>query len=190
LICNILARTDKRGTDVQALDEAVTEAVETLSPERLAAANINPVSGLATDYLNHFNNVVMLLELIGDMPEMAGEILEWEPLAYPDYFAQSHFREKELAILAYRLAKAEFRGPFDTVVAALDHSMSEAKTMLALCDPPTDEMAVKIGMLVGERMKPLISKASGIINGAAGTLPQTATRDADEAQASIDELFP
>ena len=31
---------------------------------RLADANINPVTGLATDYLNHFNEAIMLLEML------------------------------------------------------------------------------------------------------------------------------
>ena len=31
--------------------------------------NIDPQTLLATDYLNHFNEIVMLLELIPDMPE-------------------------------------------------------------------------------------------------------------------------
>ena len=35
---------------------------------RLRAANINPRTGLATDYLNHFNEAIMLLEMIPDMP--------------------------------------------------------------------------------------------------------------------------
>lgn len=39
--------------------------------ERLRVANINPRTGLATDYLNHFNEAVMLLEMIPDMPECA-----------------------------------------------------------------------------------------------------------------------
>jgi hypothetical protein len=175
---------------VQALDEAGTEILDALSPERLAAANINPVTGLATDYLNHFNNVVMLLELIGDMPEMAGEILDWQPLAYPDYFAHSHFREKELAIRAYHAARPEYRAAFDGTVGELDALMGEAQTLLALCDPPTDEIAVRIGLLVGERMKPLISEAGGIVNGRLGAAARKADIDTEAAQASVDELFP
>jgi len=41
-----------------------------MSPEaearaaELLAANINPRTGLATDYLNHFNEAIMLLEMI------------------------------------------------------------------------------------------------------------------------------
>ena len=42
---------------------------------RLRAANINPHTGLATDYLNHFNEAVMLLEMVPDMPECAEDFL-------------------------------------------------------------------------------------------------------------------
>jgi len=31
------------------------------SRESLVAANINPATGLATDYLNHFNEITMLI---------------------------------------------------------------------------------------------------------------------------------
>ena len=44
---------------------------------RLRAANINPRTGLATDYLNHFNEAIMLLEMIPDMPECAEDFLLW-----------------------------------------------------------------------------------------------------------------
>ena len=45
----------------------------------LRAANINPRTGLATDYLNHFNEAIMLLEMIPDMPECAEDFLTWTP---------------------------------------------------------------------------------------------------------------
>jgi hypothetical protein len=45
------------------------------SAAALAAANINPQSGLATDYLNHFNEAIMLLEMIPDMPDCVEDFL-------------------------------------------------------------------------------------------------------------------
>ena len=48
-----------------------------LAAERLEQANINPQTGLATDYLNHFNEVMMLLEMLPDMPDCAEDVLEW-----------------------------------------------------------------------------------------------------------------
>jgi hypothetical protein len=175
---------------VQAVAAANLVEGDGLSPERLAAANINPVTRLATDYLNHFNNVVMLLEMIGDMPEMAEEIMGWQPCSYPDYFATSHFREKDLAVRAYHAADPHIRDAFDGVVAELDKSMAEAKAMLSLCEPGGDDLSIQIGMLVSERMKPLISEASGVINGRPDAIKPKKLVDTEAAQASIDELFP
>ena len=42
---------------------------------QLKAANINPRTGLATDYLNHFNEAIMLLEMIPDIPESAEDFM-------------------------------------------------------------------------------------------------------------------
>src|ERR1041385_4356145 len=68
---------------------------------RLAAANINPKTGLATDYLNHFNEAIMLLDLLPETPECIVELIGWEPLSYAAHFAASHFKDKDLAIAAY-----------------------------------------------------------------------------------------
>jgi len=58
---------------------------------QLTAANINPRTGLATDYLNHFNEAIMLLEMIPDMPECMTDFLERQPLSYREHFAASNF---------------------------------------------------------------------------------------------------
>src|SRR5262245_66317214 len=68
---------------------------------RLRAANINPRTGLATDYLNHFNEAIMLLEMIPDMPECAEDFLLWCTLSYDEHFTASSLQESELAIEAY-----------------------------------------------------------------------------------------
>ena len=78
----------------------------------LRAANINPRTGLATDYLNHFNEAIMLLEMIPDVPDCAGDFLGWQPLSYREHFAASNFRARELAIAAYDSADPAIRGEF------------------------------------------------------------------------------
>ncbi len=62
------------------------------SAAELMAANINPRTGLATDYLNHFNEAIMLLELIPDMPDCYELFLEWQPLSYAEHFIKSNSR--------------------------------------------------------------------------------------------------
>src|SRR5437764_10516087 len=78
----------------------------------LLAANINPRTGLATDYLNHFNEAVMLLEMIPDMPECAEDFLGWQPLTYREHFTASHFKARELPIQAYDSADGLIRAEF------------------------------------------------------------------------------
>ena len=82
-----------------------------LSAAALSAANINPQTRLATDYMNHFNEAIMLLEMIPAMPECADDFLMWEPVTYPEHFLQSNFKGRELAIAAYEAADPDIRSP-------------------------------------------------------------------------------
>src|SRR3954465_12734718 len=76
---------------------------------RLRAANINPRTGLATDYLNHFNEAIMLLERIPDMPGCGEDFLSWHPLSYREHFMASNFKARDLAIEAYDSADTVIR---------------------------------------------------------------------------------
>src|SRR5487761_2781941 len=80
---------------------------------RLRAANINPRTGLATDYLNHFNEAIMLLEMVPDMPECAEDFLGWRPLSYAEHFTASNFKARDLAIASYDSADPIIRAEFD-----------------------------------------------------------------------------
>src|SRR5260221_607774 len=71
---------------------------------QLHAANINPRTGLATDYLNHFNEAIMLLEMVPAMPECAEDFLGWQPRSYAEHFTASNFKARDLAISAYESA--------------------------------------------------------------------------------------
>jgi hypothetical protein len=68
---------------------------------RLADANINPATGLATDYLNHFNEAVMLLEMLSMCPDCLDDFRGWRPLSYREHFEASRFKGRDMAIAAY-----------------------------------------------------------------------------------------
>src|ERR1700743_3978863 len=99
------ARSDRQSKPPGLVNEA--RAAE------LRAANINPRTGLATDYLNHFNEAIMLLEMIPDIPECADDFLNWSPLSYAEHFWASNFKARDLAIEAYETAAPEIRVEFD-----------------------------------------------------------------------------
>lgn len=152
-------------------------AAADLSAERLAAANINPVSGLATDYLNHFNEPAMLLQMVADCPDLAEEILTWEPRSYAEHFEHTGFRDKELAIAAYEAADPLVRLAFHRACAAVEvalrdaqHRLSGGSEDLGFAAPHAD--------LVFE----LIAEVTGVIHG-------TAADPTAADQAAIDALF-
>ena len=76
-------------------------------------------TGLATDYLNHFNEAIMLLEMVPDMPECAEDFLTWTPLSYAEHFGASNFKARDLAIEAYEIADPNLRANFDHLTATM-----------------------------------------------------------------------
>ncbi|MEM6381164.1 MAG: hypothetical protein AAF739_00685 [Pseudomonadota bacterium] len=167
----------------------------TLSPERLAAANINPASFLATDYLNHFNEVVMLIEMVADMPDMAEDVLEWEPRSYCEHFKQSVFADKDLAVLAYTQAPDEPRTRFEAVVDELNGWIGEMQILLSGLSPdePLDPaVSDRLTSIIAGEIRPAIDRASAIINGTDSTrveAPLPVSETSMRAQDAVDQLF-
>jgi len=83
------------------------------SEQELLAANVNPATGLATDYLNLFNEAIMLFEMGLDMPDMAEELTEWQRRGYVEHFERSGFELKDVVISAYLYAPPGVRRDFD-----------------------------------------------------------------------------
>jgi hypothetical protein len=98
--------------------EAVADDSEAL--EARAASLVNPASGLANDYLNIYNEVVMLIETLPQMPEAIDDILAWRPVTYQDYFAKSILPGSQNALENYSKLDSKFRRDFEDVVAELD----------------------------------------------------------------------
>lgn len=83
------------------------------SESEMLEANVNPQTGLATDYLNLFNEAIMLFEMGLDMPELGEELTEWAPRSYIQHFERSGFEHKDVVIGAYEAASEALRLPFD-----------------------------------------------------------------------------
>lgn len=161
--------------------ERPTGAVDAARAEQLRAANINPRTGLATDYLNHFNEAVMLLEMIPDMPDCAEDFLAWAPLSYAEHFTASNFKARDLAIEAYDMADPSIRGPFDQltktmtdILLAVGHAMRESSK---------DTTKAKLAEQATDWVKPLVMQAGGIINGDIPITPDSSQSEVDEVDA-------
>ena len=133
--------------------------------ERLRVANINPRTGLATDYLNHFNEAVMLLEMIPDMPECAEDFLTWTPLSYAEHFTASNFKARDLAIEAYEKSDPSVRAQFDHITQNL-HSILNA-VGAAMREVQKDETRIKLAEQATLWVQPLIAACAGVIHGSA-----------------------
>ena len=157
-----------------------------LSADRLEQANINPSTGLATDYLNHFNEVVMLLEMLPAMPDCATDVLDWEPLDYEAHFESSNFSDKKLAILAYHAAPVKLRSHLENQVAKINEAVHAAQELIRTT-PDISIVAQQIADVATNEIKPLISSASGVIHG--HVRPDAIQLEGDDAQAEIDALF-
>ncbi|HLG82243.1 MAG TPA: hypothetical protein VKY22_14600 [Bradyrhizobium sp.] len=138
------------------LDEATRAAT-------LKAANINPRTGLATDYLNHFNEAIMLLELIPDMPECTTDFLEWRPLSYAEHFIASNFKGRDLAIEAYESAEPELRAEFDHMTELMTNILTAVSQ--AMREVNQDSTRAKLAVQALSWLKELVQATGGIING-------------------------
>jgi hypothetical protein len=129
----------------------------------LRAANINPRTGLATDYLNHFNEAVMLLEMIPDMPDCAEDFLAWQPLSYAEHFTASNFKARDLAISAYDSADPVIRAEFDNITRAMTSILTAVSE--AMRKAQQDKTRATLAEQATGWVKPLVMLAGGIING-------------------------
>jgi hypothetical protein len=153
---------------------------ETSSPEYLAmqaklqGTNINGQTFLATDYLNHFNEVVMLMGMIPDMPDCLEDVMAWEPKSYEQHFAESGFSDKELAIAAYALSPAQYRVPFDRIVSHMDGLVSFAcRVMQKAWEAGDNERMIRLAKNASKKLQRLIDRTSAVIHGNVDTMEQS-----------------
>ncbi|HET7886823.1 MAG TPA: hypothetical protein VFL62_11400 [Bradyrhizobium sp.] len=142
---------------------APAAAANSARAAELLAANINPRTGLATDYLNHFNEAVMLLEMVPDMPECAEDFLAWQPLSYAEHFTASNFKARDLAIDAYNSADVRIRTEFDNMTSAITAILTAVGE--AMRQAAQDKTRARLAEQATGWVKPLVLQAGGIING-------------------------
>src|SRR5256886_5047348 len=82
---------------------------------RLRTANINPRTGLATDYLNHCNEAIILLEMIPDMPKCADFFFQAEDGIRDLTVTGVQTCASDLLILPVAFSIATTEGSFSTI---------------------------------------------------------------------------
>ena len=160
---------------------------------RKRRSNINPGSLLATDYLNHFNEIVMLFDLAADRPDCFRDAAAWQPVSYPDHFSRSNFSDRGLAINAYDYCPQDIRTAFDTTVAELDALLLDGiERCLEIMERGAPEEFRHTCRTIAADSRTLIDRLSAIIHGVHAFVPlrdRLTSATLEEAQETIDSLF-
>lgn len=170
-------------------DHACQPAVDaapgrSIDPARLREANINPVTGLATDYLNHFNEAIMMLELIPAMPECVDDLMSWRVMSYCEHFMSTQQKHRDLVLAAYDSANPQARRSLDELAASMNAIVMATRNALQLHFSPA--VAGPLAKEAAAQLKPLVAQAGAVINGlnVSGDVPL-----AGVAQAAVDALL-
>ena len=160
----------------------LTAAHSSFAPDVLRAANISPATYLATDFLNHYNEVAMLIDLLSIDPEVAEDILDWKPASYIDHFRHSGFRDRDLAIAAYQVADPGLISAFESTCATLDHKIIGVQSHLKAGD-------VETAAPYGKELYDDIGSLNALIVGQHEDTEMDNHDDSGCSQSEIDDLF-
>jgi hypothetical protein len=101
-------------------------------PLRQAANLVNPASGIANDYLNQYNEILLLVENLPVLiPEMVEELLAWKPKNYTEYFETSPLPGGAIAIKIYQSLNPSFRNLFEAHVQSINAYANTAISVIA-----------------------------------------------------------
>lgn len=148
--------------------------------QRVAGTHINPKTLLATDYLNHFNEPIMLLGMVADVPEVLADLQAWRFKTYPEHFLSSNLDYGALAAEAYANVPPVYREAFDRIVAQLAEQIALAVAEVEACASSSDQHLLRLTLAPRtQTITSLADKTAAIIAGE----PQRAAQD------DIDKLF-
>ena len=145
---------------VQVTAEAAGVAADQPAPGH---ANINPATGLATDYLNHFNEAIMLLDMMSSCPDCLDDFLDWRPMSYREHFAAARFKGREQAVAAYDAADPAIRSRLDTLAGTMTAVLEATRAAMSAEMPP--QTAATLADRAAAWLKPLVARAGAVING-------------------------
>jgi hypothetical protein len=142
---------------------------------RVIGTTIDDRTLLSTDYFNSFNEVVMLLGMLGDMPEVLDDIRAWTFRTYEEHFRESQLSFGPLAIEAYAKSPADVRKRFEALIVELRQTIDEACKILKPATTEDELCRLKlIATDYSNRLQNLIEMGSGIVHGAGIEIDQSA----------------
>jgi hypothetical protein len=148
-------------------------------------ADLGACTGLSNDFLNHYSEVLMLIEMAPHDPDIAADLEGWHPLTYPAYFSASPLRRAAAALAAYEALPPARRDAFEKLTAAMDTLATMAAFAL---QPPCDsESATLVCETTVPALRSLVDRAAAFLNSGGRELPEEG--EGERAQALIDQLI-
>jgi hypothetical protein len=141
--------------------------------------------GLSNDFLNHYSEVLMLIEMAPHDPDIAADLNDWQPMSYPAYFSASPLRRAATALAAYDALPPARRQAFEQLTGAMDTLATMAAFAL---QPPCDsETAMRVCETTVPALRNLVERAAAFLNSGGRELPEEG--EGERAQALIDRLI-
>lgn len=151
--------------------------------DRVKNTNISGATLLATDYLNHFNEITMLIDMVPDTPSFLDECRKWQPKSYTEHFRTSDFADRELAIAAYEHSPAIYRHKLEETISFMNSAVEWGLEQLSEAIEQKEFDLLRIhAHATGKTLRRLNEVASGIIHGTcktSGTLNAITQSDID-----------
>ena len=145
---------------------------------KVIGLNINEKTLLATDYTNHFNEIIMLIEMLPDMPDMLEDCKAWQPKSYQQHFRDVDFPDQNVVIEAYQNIPTLFRQRFENTVAQLNAIILTGLKEIEKAINANEEPLIKLKCnLVHNAAEKLSVVLNGLIHGNSMTLAQSEVDD-------------
>ncbi len=129
-------------------------------PEECTESN-GGVTGLSNDYLNHYVEVLLLIEMAPHDPTLCADLSDWWPISYVEYFSSSQLDHASRAKAAYEALPSEDRRRFERLVAAMETLATLA--VFALQPPCAPDRASVIVDAAAPVLRRLISAAGAFL---------------------------
>ncbi len=145
---------------------------------------VNPNSGLANDFLNQYNEVLLLVENLPILlPEMVEELLAWNAKTYEEYFTSSPLPGGDVAIKIYHTLDREFRKKFETQISRINKLAGKAVIVISERNKDREELAAEdvelFCMQISKKLRAEIENASKFVNYGLAVAPETSQALAD-----------
>ncbi len=151
--------------------------------QKISAKEHSAIGKLSTDYLNCFNEIMMVIELAADMPEMLNELNEWRPITYVEHFEKSGLRHAEVSIAGYNQLPSLRKQEFDILSQALNRLAT--LTIASMADAQEPMLRQTIAQIAIKAFGYHITRAADFINANGANALETNVADLQTAADQI-----